>query len=239
VSVYLEPHPFVASLSSVLQSSNKLPGGGVAAGKRYKELETKAEELETKAAARQTEATTRPGGSHVQSESPTGDDEAEKQPAQSLLTGRFPEQQATYTQRSLKAVRRLADANDLPQLVTFTGFVGATFERPGSGTGDWTILYLDSRLWAWLLVETDGIVFRRPVKDDSSPFGSRDVIWVKENATVGRGCDSVSLEAQFLTGEFSLAGDFETPPLSGGTLSAATGVFCEGRSPGCCRKTPG
>jgi hypothetical protein len=245
VSVHLNPHPFVASLASVLKSSNELRGKAVAAAAVYQELEAKAPAGRRTAESSGREQSNEESPSE-ESSNQTSSDEASSGGAPSGVassggpphTG-HPPHEGTYDKRTLEAVRQLAAAADLPQLVTFTGYVGATFQRPGEGTGDWTVLYLDGRLWSWLLVETKGIVFRRAIEDERSPFGLRDVIWVKENATVGRGSDSLSIESQFLTGEFSSAGDFEAPPPGGGTLSAATGVFCEGRSPGCCRKTPG
>jgi hypothetical protein len=127
----------------------------------------------------------------------------------------------------------LAYASDVPEAILFVGFFGGLVQRPGGG--EWQILYLDLELTRWLLVESSGIAAVGHVKDDAVPFNQRrDVIWVKADATVGRGSACQSVEAQFLTGEFTRAGDFEAPP-SGGTLAAATGVFCEARTPSCCR----
>ena len=55
------------------------------------------------------------------------------------------------------------------------------------------------------------------------------MIWVKENATVGHGSDSLSAQAQFLTGEFTSAGDIDAP-LGRRNAVAATGVFCEAQA---------
>jgi hypothetical protein len=85
-----------------------------------------------------------------------------------------------------------------------------------------------------LLVDDGGILAHSDVQDDGVPFTQkRDVIWVKADAAVGRGRASNSVQAQFLTGDFTRAGDFEAPP-SGGTLAAATGIFCQARTAGCC-----
>jgi hypothetical protein len=128
----------------------------------------------------------------------------------------------------------LAYASNLPESVVFAGFLGAVVQQPGGG--DFQVLYLDLELGNWLLVEDTGILAHAKIKDEAVPFDqTRDVIWVKEDAAVGRGSTSQSVEAQFLTGEFTKAGDFEVPP-TGGTLAAATGVFCEPRTPLCCYK---
>jgi hypothetical protein len=129
----------------------------------------------------------------------------------------------------------LARASNLPGVVLFAGFLGDLVPHP-SGT-NWQVLYIDLALTEWLLIEEDGILDDAKVKDETVPikFGAdRDVLWVKADASVGRGAASQSVEAQFLTGPFTRAGDFEVP-LAGGTLAAATGVFCEARTPSCCR----
>jgi hypothetical protein len=127
-----------------------------------------------------------------------------------------------------------ARASNLPEIVVFAGFVGDLVTR---GNDAWQILYVDLALTEWLLIEDVGIVEYARVRDDAVPKtfnGERDVLWVKADAAVGRGHASQSLEGQFLTGEFTRAADFEAP-LTGGTLAAATGVFCEARTPSCCR----
>jgi len=128
----------------------------------------------------------------------------------------------------------LAFASDVPDTIMFAGFLGESFQRPGGG--EWQVLYLDLELTDWLLVENIGIVDEDQIVDDAVPYNQRrDVIWVRADAAVGRGHGSQSVEAQFLTGDFTRAGDFEAPP-TGGTLAAATGVFCEARTPSCCRR---
>jgi hypothetical protein len=140
------------------------------------------------------------------------------------------------TEADLNAALALAGADRGAEVVTFAGFVGASVDRAGEkgGSDEWTILYLDSLLQSWLLVETTGIAFRARITAENSPFGFRDVIWIKANAPVGRGSGSISIESQFLTGEFTSAGDSRIMP-TGGTMAAATGVFCESESIGCCR----
>ena len=108
------------------------------------------------------------------------------------------------------------------------------WENPYRGL--WTVLYLDTCLQNWLLVQADGIVFRQAIADEKAPFKKRDVLWVTADTAVGLGDGSVALEAQFLTGTFTEAGDFDDRPAGGGTLNAATGVFCEARSVGCCTR---
>jgi hypothetical protein len=123
---------------------------------------------------------------------------------------------------------------DSPDRRSFVGYLGQTFLR-GLGSR-WTQLYLDWNLETWLIIETSGIVAREtiPRAAGSGAPGPRDVIWVLADAAVGRGRRALSLEGAFLSGNFTRAGDFEASP-GGGTLAASTGVFCEGRSPGCCR----
>jgi hypothetical protein len=126
----------------------------------------------------------------------------------------------------------LAYASNLPDAILFTGFLGGLVEEPGGR--NWQLLYLDFELDNWLLVEDAAILAHSDVVDDGVPFTQRrDVIWVKADAAVGRGRASHSVEAQFLTGDFTRAADFEAPP-AGGTLAAATGIFCQARTVGCC-----
>ncbi|MGH2969197.1 MAG: hypothetical protein ACRDK0_09050 [Solirubrobacteraceae bacterium] len=125
----------------------------------------------------------------------------------------------------------LAQATDVPELVTFSGFLGDTVPQPSGNV--WRLLYLDWRLQTWLLVEEGEILHAEKVKDDGAPSGLVDVIWVRADASVRRGSGPQSVEARFLTGAFTRAGDFDASP-TGGTLAAATGIFCEARTPVCC-----
>ena len=114
-----------------------------------------------------------------------------------------------------------------------SGISARTFNHGGN---DWSVLYLDWDLETWLVIETIGIVGRERI---TSAAGSgapalRDVVWVLADAAVGHGSRSLSVEGAFLCGNFTRAGDFEPSP-TGGTLAASTGVFCEARSPGCCK----
>jgi hypothetical protein len=130
-----------------------------------------------------------------------------------------------------------AAAADLPELVSFIGFLGGTVAQPGATPSKlWRVLYLDWRLQTWLLVEETEIVDASFVRDDRVPTtGRRDVIWVSADAWVARGGQPQSVESRFLTGEFTRADDFDAP-LVGGTLAASTGVFCESKSPLCCTR---
>jgi hypothetical protein len=139
-----------------------------------------------------------------------------------------------------QASQGLARASGLPELVTFAGYVGATLPKGDADTDHdcWTVLYLDSHLQTWLLVHTKGIVYRDAAHDKQAPLKQRDILWVRADTAVGRGDGSLTVQSQFLTGAFTQAGDFDSGP-SGGTLAAATGVFCEARSVNCCRpQTP-
>jgi hypothetical protein len=134
------------------------------------------------------------------------------------------------------AESQVAAAANLPELFTFPGFLGAVVAQPGVGK-QWQLMYLDLGLKNWLLVEEIGIVTTEEVLEDKAPDRKMDVLWVTADTAVGRGSGSQSLEAQFLTGEFTRAADFRSSP-RGGTLAAATGVFCDAESIGCCRPTP-
>jgi hypothetical protein len=125
----------------------------------------------------------------------------------------------------------LAHASNLESIM-FAGFLGPVVSEPRGRK--WQVLYLDFELNNWLLVEPGGIIEHAQVEDPGVPFEKdRDVIWVKADTAVGRGSASQSVQAQFLTGEFTRAGDFEVPP-AGGTSAAATGIFCQARTVGCC-----
>jgi hypothetical protein len=133
------------------------------------------------------------------------------------------------------AIDHLAGSANFPDLYMFAGFVGgAPIQQPGVPTKLWQLVYLDLQLRNWLLLENDAIVYTEVITDSKVPGGERDVYWVSGDAAVGIGKGSQSLEAQFLTGEFTRAADFRASP-AGGTLAAATGVFCEAESIGCCR----
>lgn len=128
------------------------------------------------------------------------------------------------------AVTDLVVDLNTPELSAFAGYLGGTTEAPPS-TATWRILYLDSKLLTWLLVQQDDILFHMRIADDKAAFNERDVIWVRADAPVGRSSGSPSV---WLSGDFTRAMDF-TPPLAGGTAaSAATGIFCEALTAGCC-----
>jgi hypothetical protein len=137
-----------------------------------------------------------------------------------------------------QAAQVIQGVGELPELVTFAGYFGGELADPRRPDDKkWSLLFLDSTLSGWLLVEPDGIVHRETVTDTETPGDTRDVtrdvIWVKADASVKRGHRPQTPEGQFLQGEFTKAGDFDGAP-TGGTLSAATGIFCEAQSPSCC-----
>jgi hypothetical protein len=136
----------------------------------------------------------------------------------------------------MAASQHVAETANVPELFTFAGYLDEkSVRRPGSQS-DWRLLYLDLQLSNWILVEKDGIVHSAVVEDDNVPGKQRDVVWVTGDTAVGVGSGSQSVEAQFLTGEFTRAADFRASP-TGGTLAASTGVFCEAESIGCCNPT--
>ena len=130
----------------------------------------------------------------------------------------------------------LAADPTVPPLVTFAGFLGGSL-TDSKGTV-WRLFYLDPKLLTWLFIGENDIVLRRAFKDERSPFGQRDVIWLRSSASVTEGTGPPrlnELEAQFLRGDFIGAGDFSAS-LTGGTFSRATGLLCEVETPGCCGK---
>lgn len=128
-----------------------------------------------------------------------------------------------------------ATSTSLPELVTFVGFVDGYVTAPWGSTADWLLMYLDSQLQQWLLVEGSGIQESDRIVNDIAPSQERDVIWVRRNAAVGWGRGTQSDEARFLTGEFTQAGDFAAAP-GGGTMAATTGEFCGAGTALCCRR---
>jgi hypothetical protein len=130
----------------------------------------------------------------------------------------------------------LANDPDIPELYTFAGYLGGLLDDPTNTTQiNWQIVYLDAKLLTWLLVDEDSIVLRTTVDDDTSPFGKRDYIWLKSDASVSRGegpPQTNEIQARFLRGDFVSAGDFAAS-LTGGTFAPTTGPSCP-LTPGCC-----
>jgi hypothetical protein len=137
------------------------------------------------------------------------------------------------------AADALANAQEIPELIIFTGFLGGTISQPRVPAGEpdkqWRVLYLDWRLLTWLIVETEAIVYASRITDDKVPFNERDLIWVRADASVHRGTGHQAAETRFLRGDFTRAGDLSAS-LTGGTFSPSTGIFCEATTAGCCGK---
>ena len=133
-----------------------------------------------------------------------------------------------------KLVNAFAKESNLPELVTVAGYVGGILDdKIGPTKAEWLQLYLDGKLRTWLLVEKKGIVLRSTIEDKTALGGQRDVIWAKADTSVKRGSGTQPAQSRFLSGEFVSAGDFSAS-LTGGTVSAATGIFCDAQTPGCC-----
>lgn len=128
----------------------------------------------------------------------------------------------------------ISPAPTLPELVMLVGFVSGSVTQPWSNSA-WLLMYLDSQLRTWLLVEQTGIVHTDKIANDTAPSGDRDVVWVGRDTAVGVGKGTQSDEARFLTGEFTRAADFDAAPV-GGTMAASTGVFCGADTAFCCRR---
>lgn len=138
-----------------------------------------------------------------------------------------------------EAVNALAANPAVPELVTFAGFLGGSFKAADGRT--WRLLYLDPKLFTWLVFDESDVVLDRELKDVTTPTTGkntlvRDLIWLKSSASVTEGSGpprTHEIEAQFLRGDFIGAGDFSAS-LTGGTFSRATGLLCEVQTPGCC-----
>ena len=129
------------------------------------------------------------------------------------------------------SARAYQAAANLPKAAIFAGFLGEDFDHDGK---TWRPLFIDLELAECALIEEAGIIANGVSKEDALPFNhERDVLWVNADAPVGRVDPSLDIAAQFLTGEFTRAGDFDVGP-AGGTPAGATGVFCEARTPSCC-----
>ena len=138
-----------------------------------------------------------------------------------------------HAEQKERLAAALADSAELPDLTLFAGFLGGRVDR--GDKNPWRLVYLDSRLYSWLLVQETDILVHQRLPDDHAPSGLRDVLWVRGNANVIQGSGPQSTAGRFLVGEFTRAGDFAAST-SGGTFSAATGLLCEATTPGCCIK---
>ena len=127
-----------------------------------------------------------------------------------------------------------ADQPEKGELVVFTGFLAANVDVPGRAKG-WTLLFTDLGFNDWIIIEPEKTVRRRQVADATMMGIAYDVIWVRATAFVGRGSGPAGVNAQFLTGDFMRASDFDDEP-NGGTFDAPTGIFCRARSLRCCHR---
>jgi hypothetical protein len=137
-----------------------------------------------------------------------------------------------YARQKQDLATALANKPDLPDLSLFAGFLGGKIVNRANG-GEWRLIYLDARLYSWLLVREDDILVHQRLQDDRAPSGLRDVLWIRGTAKVVQGSGARSNEGRFLVGEFTRAGDFAAST-AGGTFSAASGLVCEATTPGCC-----
>jgi hypothetical protein len=138
------------------------------------------------------------------------------------------------TPAKVPAVGLVAPTPAHDDLIVFVGFLGNDVQVPGRA-GAWTLLYTDLGLNEWLIVEPGGCVLVRRVQDRATPEIKRDLIWVSSQAFMARGHGPPAVDSQFLTGDFTRAGDFDAE-LGGGTFEAPTGAFCEARSIRCCHR---
>jgi hypothetical protein len=125
-----------------------------------------------------------------------------------------------------------AEQATLPGLSLFAGFLGGSVTRDKA---PWRLLYLDSRLDTWLLVQESDIIIHQRRADENAPSGVRDLVWVDATANLLRGSGPQTGDGRFLVGQLTQAGEFAASS-TGGTFSARTGLLCEATTPGCCIK---
>jgi hypothetical protein len=210
------PHPLVTELAKGLSEKD------ATSLKTFVDNVTKAEAAEAKAVeqARKVELTAAP------------EDSASAEDAKKNRTTA----KENLTTERIKLAGALAKDPHLPALVTFAGFLGGPIQSSDTPPEDWLVLYLDWKLQTWMLLREDDIVSSYDIIDKTVPFKMRNVLWLEADASVTRGSgppQKDELQARFLRGEFTRAGDFSAS-LAGGTFSAATGIFCEADTPLCC-----
>ena len=145
--------------------------------------------------------------------------------------------QADIDAAAVVLANEIANDPNLPEIHTFAGFLGGTLADSGPTQSSWRLLYLDPKLRTWLLVDQKNILLRQEVRDETSPFGSRDHVWMKSDASVSQGEGAPrrnEVQARFLRGDFVSAGDFAAS-VTGGTFAPPTGPLCP-LTPGCCGK---
>jgi hypothetical protein len=131
----------------------------------------------------------------------------------------------------------LANDPTFPTLYTFAGYLGGVVDQKGPADATWQLLYLDAKLLTWLLLDVDSVVYTNTVTDDTSPFGSRDYVWLESDASVSQGEGPIQrneVQARFLRGDFVSTGDFAASMMAmAGTFAPTTGPACP-LTPGCC-----
>jgi hypothetical protein len=125
----------------------------------------------------------------------------------------------------------LAEQTDQPDLRLFAGFLGAPVINPNDGT-QWRLVYVDPRLYSWLLVPDNDVVAWERVNDPTAPSGKRDMLWINDTAQLVYGSGFGPTARRFLTGDLTRAADF-APQTRGGTFSAASGIVCDATTPNC------
>jgi hypothetical protein len=154
-----------------------------------------------------------------------------------LAEAAAPVDEKTLGEKREALARQLAAVPRLPELIMFAGFVGGTvnFNVAAQNT-TWRLLYLDAKLQTWMIVQASDIVFQRPPDKDVPHIDQRDLVWVKADASVSKGTGQPRLDdiqASYLRGDFTRAGDFAAGQ-SSGTVSPSAGLLSEARTPGCC-----
>jgi hypothetical protein len=99
----------------------------------------------------------------------------------------------------------------------------------------WHVIFLDIRLSKWVIVPWEAMQLYERREDPSLPFGYADRIWVAADARIGVGDVTTSVDALWLSGDFTRAGDFRSS-LGTASGSSTSGVLCDAITPRCCKK---
>jgi hypothetical protein len=138
----------------------------------------------------------------------------------------------SISEETRNATNTFACKRELPELTTFSGYLGGTVDSNGT---QWRVMYQDAKALTWLLVPEKQIVLHDRVEDKSAAFGKRDVIWVKTDTPVRQGRGAQDSQARFLVGSFTSAGDLYASLTDASALSPESGILCA-PTPECCMR---
>jgi hypothetical protein len=160
----------------------------------------------------------------------------EEAEAYNELAKAYPKASAKASANANNELARAYAEYSTEKYVTLEGYLGARFEVNGT---KWQMVYGDPECSTWVIIRDDAIVRYRSGEEKKPPFGELDVLWLKADASVLRGRESLDaneIHARTLRGEFIQAGEVDAS-MTGGTFSGATGFFCPTPPGGCGRRS--